>query len=89
MYHAIKKAITDELKAGTRNIRAVTEFKINRLDANDLSFLDESDLVALHFDESLAEKINTALVRANIVPLGMAMGVQFKFDANVPSLLDN
>ena len=89
MYNAVMNAIRDGVRAGTQNTRPMTEFIINRLDADDLMKLTYSDLVALNYAQDVAEEVSAALVHANLVPLGRNMGVEFKLAADVPSLLDN
>ena len=70
-----------------RRLPPPSEFVINKLDVSDLTKLNTADFVARGFGD--AEALHDAVSAQNLVPLGQALGVFWKFDENAPSLLDN
>lgn len=75
------------LRQATRQICAGGEFTINAVEEYDLRKLRPSDLVALGFDQTIAEEVSSSLLNGDCGPLAHRMGLRLLVRHDAPRLL--
>jgi hypothetical protein len=79
MYEALRQA--------TRELGVGSEFTVNSIEAYDLRKLRPSDLIAVGYDDKIAEEVSSALLNGDYTPLARSMGIQLTVSHEADRLL--